>query len=266
MKTKIFFLLMSFIINETLYAQYKGDNLFMGSGTVSGPVKKVSVKIKQHHDPSDTLTSIALFDTKGNIVKTGYYKEERFIIDGIYKYSNNNSCLYYQYDENGSVDNNYSKIYFDAKGHELLKFFYWKDKLRRVDSLVYDTQGHLIAKYVSPYMERTPLLNIIYSYDSLGRILEEKNIKEGNHYTILYGENGNYTKQIIKTNGKKYTAKGFINESGQLVKEVIPEEEMTIYYNYDRFGNWLKSESSMNSHSQHGWLGTTIERTIEYYE
>ena len=39
MKTINFFLLMSFIINETLYAQYKGDNLFMGSGTVSGPVK-----------------------------------------------------------------------------------------------------------------------------------------------------------------------------------------------------------------------------------
>jgi hypothetical protein len=256
-------LLMSFWIVGTLCAQYTSGNLFVYGGTISGPVKKVSITLKQHRDPSDTLTSVAFFDTKGNIMKTGYYKGEKLIIDGIYRYSDNNSCIHYQYDENGVEDTHYSKIFFDDKGQELTKFFFWKDNLTRVDSMVYDVQGRLIAKYVSEYMKRTPLLQVEYSYDSIGRILGENNIKTGERYTISYMPNGNYKKQISK-NGQTYVENYIVNKDGQLI-ECRSADKIEKYSKYDKYGNWLKRESSLDTHTSNGRIGSTTERTIEYY-
>ena len=54
----------------------------MFGGTVSGPVKKVSITVIQNENPFDTLTSVAFFDTNRNIVQTGYYRGKKFIIDG----------------------------------------------------------------------------------------------------------------------------------------------------------------------------------------
>ena len=255
---------MSFLIIKTLYAQYMGGDLCMGGGTVSGPVKKVTITLKQHQDPSDTLTYVAFFATNGNIVKTGYYKGEKFIINHIYEYPDNNSCLHYQYDKNGVADTHYSKIFFDEKGQKLLKFSYWKDKLTGVDSMVYDTQGHLIAKYVSEYGQRTPLLEIVYAYDSLGRMIEEKNIKTGERYTISYLPNGNY-KKIINKYGRTYIEYYIVNKAGQLI-ECRSVETTEKYSNYDKYGNWLKRVGSLDTHTSKGRIGSTTERIIEYYD
>ena len=263
MKRNFLLLTICLLITETISAQYTSGNLFMFGGTVSGPVKKVSITVKQHDDPSDTLTSVAFFDTNRNIVQTGYYRGKKFIIDGIYRYSDNNSCLHYQYNENGVEDTHYYKIYFNANGQELLKFGYWKDKLIRVDSMVYDTQSHLIAKYVSNYMERTPLLQTVYTYDSLGRIIKEQNIKTGEYYTVSYLTNGNY-KKTINENGRTYTENYIVNKAGQLI-ECKSAGKKEKYSHYDKYGNWLKREVVLNTYTSTGLVGTTTERVIEYW-
>ena len=114
---------------------------------------------------------------------------------------------------------------------ELLKFGYWKDKLIRVDSMVYDTQSHLIAKYVSNYLERTPLLQTVYTYDSLGRIIKEQNIKTGEYFTVSYLTNGNY-KKTINENGRTYIENYIVNEAGQLI-ECISEGKKEKYSHYE---------------------------------
>lgn len=263
MKRNFLLLTICFLITETISAQYTSGNLFMFGGTVSGPVKKVSITVKQNENPSDTLTSVAFFDINRNIVQTGYYRGKKFINDGVYRYSDNNSCLHYKYDENGVEDTHYYKIYFNANGQELLKFGYWKDKLIRVDSMVYNSQGLLIAKYASNYMERVPLLRIVYSYDSMGRIISEQNIKTGERYTISYMQNGNYTKTIYR-NGKTYVENCIVNSAGQLI-ECSSEDEKVKYSYFDKYGNWQKRESILNTHSSTGRIGTTTERIIEYY-
>lgn len=263
MKRYFLLVLICILTTGTLSAQYTGGDLGMGRGAVKGPVKRVSYTLKQHQDPSDTLTSVAFFDIEGNIKKTGYFRGEKFIIDGIYKYSDDNSCLHYMYDENGIADDHYSKIYFDAKGQELLKFFFWKDNLLHVDSLVYDTQGNLIAKYVSEYMQRTPLLQFVYSYDSIGRILEENNIKTGERYTISYMPDGNYIKTIYR-NGRTYKENYILNKAGQLI-ECRSEEKTDKFFQYDKYGNWLKRVGTLNTHTSRSWIGSTTERMIEYY-
>ena len=266
MKKQITLLLVSFFLSETLSAQFTDGNLSISGGTVTGPVKKVTITITQTHDPSDVVTTTAYFDTLGRITKTGVLRGEKEVIDGIYRYRDNSCVHYHYYSNDGKADDHFEKIFFDSEGREIMKFFYWKTTLTNVDSLVYDTQGYLIAKYASNYGERTPLLEKTYAYDSIGRIVEESNVKTGERYTISYMPDGNYTKQITKSNGRKVTEKGTVNEAGQLVEEVIAKESKTRYLEYDKYGNWLKREGSMNSHSLWGWIGSVTERIIEYYE
>lgn len=251
---------------EIIYAQYMDSNWFMGAGTgtISGPVKKITVTCRHLNYPSDVMVNVVFFDTIGNIVKTGWYKEGKLIIDKIYRYGDNNSCMRYSYDENGKVENRYNKIYFDEKGRELLKFSYYKDDLILVDSLVYDKKGHLIAKYSSEYNKRTPLLRMVYSYDSIGRILEETNIKTGEHCAISYKKNGNYRK-VIKKNGSTNVEEVTVNKAGQII-ECRSEDKIDKYLRYDNHGNWLKYIGVLNTNSSVGMIGSEIERTIEYYE
>ena len=258
-------MVLSVFLSETLSAQFIDGDLSIGGGTVTGPVKKVTVTITQTHDPSDVLTTTAYFDTMGRITKTGVLRGEKEEIDGIYRYRDNSCVHYHYYSDDGKADDHFEKIFFDAEGREIMKFFYWQTTLTGVDSLVYDTQGHLIAKYTSNYGERTPLLEKTYAYDSMDRIVEENNVKTGERYTISYMPDGNYTKQITKSNGKKVTAIGTVNEAGQLVEEVIAKESKTRYLEYDKHGNWLKREGSMNSNSLWGRIGSVTERIIEYY-
>lgn len=265
MKKQILLLVLSVFLSETLSAQFTDGDLSIGGGTVTGPVKKVTVTITQTHDPSDVLTTTAYFDTMGRITKTGVLRGEKEEIDGIYRYRDNSCVHYHYYSDDGKADDHFEKIFFDAEGREIMKFFYWQTTLTGVDSLVYDTQGHLIAKYTSNYGERTPLLEKTYAYDSMDRIVEENNVKTGERYTISYMPDGNYTKQITKSNGKKVTAIGTVNEAGQLVEEVIAKESKTRYLEYDKHGNWLKREGSMNSNSLWGRIGSVTERIIEYY-
>ena len=56
-------LLMCFMCVEILYAQYMDSNWFMGAGTgtISGPVKKITVTCRHLNYPSDVMVNVVFF-------------------------------------------------------------------------------------------------------------------------------------------------------------------------------------------------------------
>jgi len=255
---KIIIILILFLTPSALCAQFT-DGLFQYGGTVGGPLKQIIIIVRQIHDPSDVHKDIAWFDTIGRITKKAFDMEGTWVTNAVYKYTDQNACWCYQYDENGNLDSHSKKIIFDSNGREFVTFYYHKDHLTRVDSIVYDQNGNIIEKYASPYGERIPQLEVVYAYDSIGRLVKEHNLKQQTGYTITYLPNNNYNKQHFDITGNTYTEECVINKKGQLVLEKS-KQLVSKYSSYDKYGNWHKRESTMCEY------GSITERKIEYYK
>lgn len=265
MKKYLILFFVCFVLSESLFAVLFTDGLFMYGGTVTGPVKEVTVILSQNNYPSDRLTSIAWFDSIGRIEKAAHYRDGKSVGREIYQYSDSNTCWLYSYDENDKIFGYIYEFYFDSVGRQTMRFSYNNDKLSSVDSLVYDTRGNVIEKHVSPYYERTPILQIAYTYDSIGRLIKEYDYQQQNGYTITYLPNGNYTKHFFDKTGNTKNVQCIVNKAGQLTREKSASDE-TIYSHFDRYGNWLKRDCNLDTHSIRGRIGSTTERVIKYYK
>lgn len=262
MKKYVFLFITTFILTGSLYAQFV-DNI--SNDVINGPVKKTTTIIRQNSDPSDVEKTIIWYDSIGRIVKTEEYGEEGPGMSYVYQYTDSNICWRFTYERKRLVKGAYCKIYLNSSGQKIASHEFYNNHLTRVDSIAYDAQGRVVETYASEYIEREPSLTSLYTYDSTGRLTEERNIKTGKRYTITYLPNGDYTKQFFDKNGKTYSQTCIVDKKGQL-NRIESDEEKVKYARYDRFGNWLKREASVNTHSFIGWIGSTTERTIEYYK
>lgn len=255
---KFIFVLMLFLTPSVLHAQFT-DDLFQYGGTVNGPLKRITIIVRQVHDPSDIQKDMAWFDSAGRITRKAFDLEGTWVTNAVYQYTDQNTCWCYQYDENGNLDGHSRKIIFDSNGQKFVTFSYHKAHLTRVDSIVYDQKGNIIEKYASLYGERIPQLETVYAYDSIGRLIKEYNLKQQTGYTITYLSNNNYNKQYFDTTGNTYLEKCIINKKGQLVMEKS-KQLVSKYSSHDKYGNWRKRVSSM------GKYGSITKRKIEYYK
>ena len=267
MKRYFVIIIGSLLISETILAQFTDGNLFVYGGTISGPVKKVTVILNQENAPSHASKNVAWFDSLSRITKTAHYTIEKkstkdeLVTDYTYQYVND-TCFCYEHNEKKHIDELFKKICFDSSGKKNMAFYYYKDNLTNVDSFVYK-KGFLSEYYSSEYKERIPQLRIINTYDSLGRLIKSHNVKEQSGYEITYRPSGNYTKRHYGNN--KHEEKYVVNSKGQVVKEISDDNEI-IYFHYDRYGNWQKRVCTTDTHSFIGTVVQTTIRKIEYYE
>ena len=266
----VLLLSLNLIVSSSILAQFTNGPLPNAGGTVCGPVKKVTVIVRQTHIPEDILETTVWFDSICRIEKVTCRLidkkkgNEAPKINETYQYVSNDFCWHNYYDENGIVSSK-QKILFNSKGQEFLRLDYHNSILTFVDSCAYDKHGRLIETYKSEYKDS--IVNLVgkYSYDSAGRIIEYHNVQTSESKKYKYLSTGNYIKYSVDFFGKSHTEKYTVNKKGQVVKEKSDDGNVTTYSHYDKYGNWQKRESYIYV-NDYGKMGTITERKIEYYE
>ena len=266
MKKKIVSLITCLICAANLYPQMLG----LLNDSVHGPVKQVTVTSHpQELYTGETMVwkHTASFSPNGQMIEYKRYINDCMVESCKYHYTTEgNYCICQDYDIKGAPDDSYGKIILDADGKKIAWHRYWKGKPTLGDSLVYNQQGKIVKKYEYPYNRETqPELVVVYTYDSIGRLTGETDLKQKKSYTITYLPNGNYIKQFYENNNKKQK-ETYIFNKGLLFKIKTHDGEHT-FINYDRYGNWGKRVFKFNKSSLSDLFGDSVtERTIEYYE
>lgn len=258
---KLLIYALSFFAIESLNAQFVDDIL---TDAINGPVKKITIIIHQNNDPTEQEKTIAWFDSIGRIIKLEEYGDGCLEIGYKYQYTDSNVCWRYTYKKSGLIRHTYCKIYLNTKGQKIASHEYYNNNLTNVDSIVYDAQGRMVKTFVSEYKERRPSLVCIYAYDQKGRLIEGRDVKAQNSYTITYLPNGNYIKQYYDK-AEQYTETYIVNKEGALIRKTSDDKDVN-YSLFDQYGNWRKRNVSINTHSCQGKLRSTTTRKIEYYK
>ncbi len=261
MKKLIVFCFLNTLLLVTLCAQSLGEiHKF-----VNGPAKQVTILNRQGYAAQyGVLKTIFKYDSLGRITHEAEFLNEMLGTGYFYEYSNDSICWRYEYGDEG-LDGRSWKIVLNSDGRKLYSLQYYKDRLVGKDSLVYNKYGKIAEKYCSPYGETNLRLEVVYTYDSLGRLIEEKEVRQQRGYTIKYVSNGHYQKRIYEKGHLPYTEKYTFDSNNRLIKRKS-QEEVEEFSCFDKYDNWTKSLFSVNTHEEYGWLETSTERIIEYYE
>ena len=216
--------------------------------------------------------NVEIFDTIGitesyNIGKSGEIIRSS---QRNYQYTDSNSCLCFYHKNLGDVrgperDEDTIIYYFNAKGDKTRSY---DMNSNLVDSFLYNTHGKLIKKYHRDFEKGEMELEYESTYDSQGRLVKEKyNAPYYYRSRVVkykYLPNGNYKRYYTVNGVRRFAAKCFVNDKGQLVKLQFRDMEV-LFSQHDRYGNWLKYEiKPARFNSRPGAM--VIIRRIEYLE
>ncbi len=160
-------------------------------------------------------------------------------------------------------------ISFDQNGNKIKEVDYIGNEIFSTRTFEYDSKGHLTKEeYVTTDLKFHTINQ--YTYDDMGRQLEEKRIWE-NHYDSIpqkfnskvtntkFDQKGNPLEQKNEVDGKLKTIKTIVyNNQGKPVEEIVTldgKPASTTKMTYDKQGNLLKS-SVFDENNQEVFVST----------
>ena len=233
-----------------------------------GPVKQIIIanryincKYVLHN--TKVRREIYTYDSKGRLKDEIGYNDNKFLYRYVYQYSDS-ICMKYEYGPKRIIKGNYCRMRMDSAGNRITSETYINGKFFSADSTVYDEYGRKIEHYEIPSQQNTFALRFTFEYDSLGRLSKKRDFLYGGGMVICsveYLPDGSFTEYHSDVVGQKRTFHYFVNEKGLLVEVQWENSERTVYSDFDKYGNWLKSE---RIRPEDGTI--VVDRVIEYYE
>lgn len=234
-----------------------------------GPVKQIIVTKKieknsnRYHDVK-VRKQVYWYDSIGRLVEETVFANDMLKYGHVRQYTINNICIEYEYNQVGIVKGNFCQIRMDSTGNQISTKQYIGGKLFLSDSTVYNESGQKIKYYETPSKQNTLALRYTYEYDTYGRLINVRDFLYSQGTIVCHVEylpNGNFTEFHSDVEGEKWENKYFVNEEKLIIEVHQGHSQRIIYSNFDKYGNWLKSEKKSYD------TGTTIvERIVEYYE
>ena len=177
--------------------------------------------------------------------------------------------VHLMWDEEGKLGDYVTKDHYDSLGRKDVITYFRKNELWHRDSLVYNKWNKVGKTYYS-FHEEPYSLNQEYTFDSLGNVVNMRDywgdgtlqsgydVERKNGVAILHHFGSSFKNSPIE----HWEETIYFDKDGHVIRVSRHGDEYT-YSDFDRFGNWTRSECSGKSGPFSG--KTTCTRRIEYW-